>query len=179
MRNKPARTLIVLGSGGHTAEMVEIVKNLDKTKYTPRVYVVANTDKTSKNKIKNIEEALSDKSFELYEIHRSREVKQNYFSSVFSTLLAILSAFPLIYKIQPDLVLCNGPGTCVPICLVAFLFRKMHIIPKSCKIVFLESYCRVNTISLTGKILLHIVDMFVVQWPQLESGKTQYLGKLM
>eukprot|EP00879_Flechtneria_rotunda_P025794 GHRR01027441.1.p2 GENE.GHRR01027441.1~~GHRR01027441.1.p2 ORF type:complete len:104 (+),score=23.07 GHRR01027441.1:593-904(+) len=43
----PVRTMIVLGSGGHTAEMLMLVESMDKQFYNPRVYVVAETDKMS------------------------------------------------------------------------------------------------------------------------------------
>ena len=38
------KTMIVLGSGGHTAEMIYLLETLDLKSLYPRVYVVANTD---------------------------------------------------------------------------------------------------------------------------------------
>src|SRR5690349_15186631 len=52
------RTLIVLGSGGHTTEMFYLLKSLDLKKYSPRVYVIAETDVAStkmNSKLKAIE----------------------------------------------------------------------------------------------------------------------------
>lgn len=43
--SKKVKTVIVLGSGGHTAEMMMVVKNLRTEVYSPRLYVLANTDK--------------------------------------------------------------------------------------------------------------------------------------
>lgn len=40
------------------------------------------------------------------------------------------------------------------------------------KLVFVESACRVKSLSLSGKIMYHIADSFIVQWPQLQ---TQYV----
>ena len=42
-------------TGGHTAEMVRLVKSLGK-QYTPRTYVVAETDKLSADKVTKLEE---------------------------------------------------------------------------------------------------------------------------
>ncbi len=36
--------------GGHTAEMLQLVKSLDPMNYTPRNYIYANTDILSKEK---------------------------------------------------------------------------------------------------------------------------------
>ncbi|XP_055297351.1 UDP-N-acetylglucosamine transferase subunit ALG14 homolog [Sitodiplosis mosellana] len=180
-RRKPVKTLIVLGSGGHTAEMMTIVKQLNKKNYSPRYYILASTDSTSESKVLDFEEPTTSKNdYEIFRIKRSRHVGQSYLTSVFTTIQSIWQCIPLIYQVQPDLVLCNGPGTCVPICLIAFMLKVIGAINVQCKIVFIESFCRVKTVSLSGKILVWISDSFVVQWPQLVnfSPKTKYFGRL-
>lgn len=172
-RKGPARTMIVMGSGGHTAEMLQIVERLDFTRYTPRQYVIAEADKTSVVKVIDVEvhrePDLSKQQYEIVTISRSRHVQQSYFSSIFTTLAAICNSIPLVLRHRPDLILTNGPGTCVPVCLVAFLAKLFFLAP-ACRIVFVESFCRVKSLSLSGKILLWITDLFVVQWPGLANG---------
>lgn len=180
-RNNSAKTLIVLGSGGHTAEMMEIVRRLNRTNYSPRYYVLASTDRSSATKVLEYEEpATSSANYRLFRMHRSRHVGQSYVSAVFTTIRSIFEAIPLVGRLQPDLILCNGPGTCVPICLIAFVFKVLGLLKAQSKIVFVESFCRVNTISLTGRILIYFVDSFVVQWPKLiaYSSKVEYFGQL-
>ena len=157
--------------------MIEIVKKLDKSKYTPRFYVVAEGDKNSVDRVMNIEKDPED--YKLYVITRSRKVHQSYISSIFTTLRSIFDCFPLLLHSQPDLILCNGPSTCVPICLVAFLLKVLYI-HAGCRIAFIESYCRVKTLSLSGWILLYLTDIFVVQWPDVKkiSRKILYFGRL-
>ena len=46
---------MVLGSGGHTTEMVALSRALDKKVYTPRTYIIAETDLLSKIKIEKEE----------------------------------------------------------------------------------------------------------------------------
>ncbi|XP_055631726.1 UDP-N-acetylglucosamine transferase subunit ALG14 homolog [Toxorhynchites rutilus septentrionalis] len=185
-RKGPAKTMIVMGSGGHTAEMLQIVEGLDFTKYTPRQYVIAAADKTSVVKVIDVEVRrepdLAKQDYEIVAITRSRHVQQSYFCSVFTTLTAISNSIPVVVRSRPDLILTNGPGTCVPICLVAFL-TKLFFYNRNCKIVFVESFCRVRSLSLSGKILLWITDLFVVQWPGLVKGsgdgrKVEYFGRL-
>lgn len=180
-RFQSASTLIVLGSGGHTAEMLAILKHLTKEKYSPRYYVLSDTDTTSESKVLQIEEpATSSRDYHILRIKRSRHVGQIYFTSVFTTIQSIFLSIPLAYRIQPDLIICNGPGTCVPICLIAFVLKLFGLLDAQSKIVFVESFCRVQTVSLTGKILIWFIDCFVVQWPQLTqfSRKVKYFGKL-
>lgn len=173
--------MVILGSGGHTTEMLALTNELDKKRYTPRVYVLAGTDTTSEPKVLAQEQdaAGADGEYQILRIGRSRHVGQSYISAVFTTLRSVWQCFPIVYGQRPDLILCNGPGTCVPICLVAFVL-KVFFINTACKIVFIESFCRVRTISLSGKILQRLVDSFVVQWPQLlhgtDASKVHYFG---
>lgn len=151
---------------GHTTEMVEIVKKLKAERYTPRFYIVAEQDQNSVDKLMAIETDKSD--CKIYMITRSRKVHQSYVSSLFTTLRSMLNCIPLLMHASPDLILCNGPATCVPVCLIAFLFKVFYINSR-CKIAFVESYCRVKSLSLSGWILLYLTDIFVVQWPKLSK----------
>ena len=42
-------------SGGHTGEMIRLINGLDPKKFAPRLYLIANTDETSKKKVKDLE----------------------------------------------------------------------------------------------------------------------------
>ncbi|XP_047507239.1 UDP-N-acetylglucosamine transferase subunit ALG14 homolog [Pieris napi] len=170
------RTIFCVGSGGHTSELLKLISQMDMQIYRPRLYIMADTDNTSETKIIKFEN--NDNNYKLSKIPRSRNVNQSFKSSVFSTLYAIYVTIPLIYKFNPNLIFCNGPGTCVPICIVAFIMRCLFLI--DCRIVFVESVCRVRTLSLTGNILQFFVDVFVVQWPQVHKVcfRSKYYGRL-
>ncbi|XP_070498205.1 UDP-N-acetylglucosamine transferase subunit ALG14 [Chironomus tepperi] len=173
-----ANTMIILGSGGHTTEMLEIVKKLNKDRYVPRFYVVSEGDQNSVDKLLSIENDRDD--YKIYVITRSRKVHQSYFSSIFTTLKSFIDCIPLLHHSRPNLILCNGPGICVPVCIVAYLLKVFYI-NTACRIVFIESYCRVKTLSLSGWILLYLTDLFIVQWPELAkkvSRKVMYFGRL-
>lgn len=157
--------------------MLEIVKKLKTEKYTPRFYVVAEEDQNSIEKLTQVETNKED--YTIYFIRRSRQVHQSYLSSIRTTILSILDCFPILVHAKPNLILTNGPGTCVPICLVTFML-KVFFYNSDCKITFIESYCRVKSLSLSGWILLYISDIFVVQWPSIKniSRKIHYFGRL-
>ena len=66
---------------------------------------------------------------------------------------------------RPPQVLVNGPGTCVPVCLAALAYRCVR-----CRQAwYVESIARVDTLSLSGRILYEarVADRVFVQWPQL------------
>ncbi|XP_055484291.1 UDP-N-acetylglucosamine transferase subunit ALG14 homolog isoform X2 [Psammomys obesus] len=135
------RVLIVAGSGGHTTEILRLVGSLSRA-YSPRYYVIAESDEMSAKKIHSFERA------------RAKRDSTNE-------------------------VLCNGPGTCVPICVSALLLGILGI--KKVIIVYVESICRVETLSLSGKILFHLSHYFIVQWPALKEKypKSVYLGRIV
>ncbi|XP_032159037.1 UDP-N-acetylglucosamine transferase subunit ALG14 homolog isoform X1 [Mustela erminea] len=175
--------LVVAGSGGHTTEILRLLENLSNA-YSPRHYIIADTDEMSAHKIHSFEQNRADTTIMLseYYIHRiprSREVQQSWLSTVLTTLYSMWLSFPLTHKVKPDLVLCNGPGTCVPICISALLLGILGI--KKVIIVYVESICRVEHLSLSGKILFHLSDYFIVQWPALKEKypKSVYLGRIV
>nr|XP_005542712.1 PREDICTED: UDP-N-acetylglucosamine transferase subunit ALG14 homolog isoform X1 [Macaca fascicularis] len=177
--------LVVAGSGGHTTEILRLLGSLSNA-YSPRHYVIADTDEMSANKINSFELDRADRDpsnmytkYYIHQIPRSREVRQSWPSTVFTTLHSMWLSFPLIHQVKPDLVLCNGPGTCVPICVSALLLGILGI--KKVIIVYVESICRVETLSLSGKILFHLSDYFIVQWPALKEKypKSVYLGRIV
>jgi beta-1,4-N-acetylglucosaminyltransferase len=114
-------------------------------------------------------------------IFRSREVKQSWFTTVFTSALSLLHAAYVVACVRPELLICNGPGTCVPLCYCAFALRLLGVVSNA-DIVFVESFCRVQRLSLSGRLLYPVADRFLVQWPQLCGagsgyGRAEYLGK--
>ena len=138
-RTHPVKTLVVLGSGGHTTEMLHLLESLKPKLYTPLVFIVADTDTTSMRRVEAFGGRQPDA---ICRIPRSREVGQGYFSSVLTTLWSFLHAFGIVLRIRPDVLLCNGPGTCLPIAVVTIVYRTLGLCVG--KIIFVESFCRVK-----------------------------------
>ncbi|CAG5895633.1 unnamed protein product [Menidia menidia] len=180
-RKGPVAVLVVAGSGGHTTEILRLMECLSAA-YTPVHYVVADTDRMSEEKICAFEKSKqsnAESQFTICRIPRSREVHQSWSSSVLSTLKALRYSLPLVFRLRPDMVLCNGPGTCVPLCVAALLLGILGM--KKVLIVYVESICRVQTLSLTGKILYLVSDYFFVQWSSLRDKypKSIFLGRIV
>ncbi|MCI23124.1 UDP-N-acetylglucosamine transferase subunit ALG14, partial [Trifolium medium] len=93
--SKPVSTLIILGSGGHTAEMLNLLAALQKDRFNPRFYIAAATDNMSLQKAMLLENSLASETgadvadtAQFMKIYRSREVGQSYVTSVWTTLIA-------------------------------------------------------------------------------------------
>jgi beta-1,4-N-acetylglucosaminyltransferase len=176
------KTCFVLGSGGHTTELLRIVKTMGP-QYSPRVYILADTDKMSETRVRETEGekgGVVNEDYALFRIPRSREVRQSYLSSFFTTLNSIAASIPIMFSIRPDVIICNGPGTCVPICILGALLD-MFLIKKNL-IVFVESIARVKALSLSGELLyrFRIADKILVQWQEQKDlyPRVEMIGRL-
>ncbi|KAK9763808.1 UDP-N-acetylglucosamine transferase subunit [Basidiobolus ranarum] len=181
-RVEACKALFFLGSGGHTAEMLQLINSLELKKYSPRIYVCADSDALSENKVKEYENtkgSLEGVEYRVYKIPRARQVGQSLLSTPPSVLKALLFSVKFIFSERPELVVCNGPGSCVPICILALVLKVLGI--QDTTIVYVESFARVKTLSLTGKLLYPLVDRFLVQWPELKEiyPGAEYLGILI
>lgn len=184
--NVCVRVLAVLGSGGHTAEMLRVLPSLCANKaYVHIDFVLAETDTSSRASAERLQEELSRAKRPLppiafHTIPRSREVGQSYASSVFTTIRATATAVATVIGCRCDLILCNGPGTCLPVCMIARASTLVML--RATKIVYIESVARVRTLSLTGRIVwtLGLADAFFVQWHELTARYpgSIFLGRL-
>ncbi|MBN2067461.1 MAG: polysaccharide biosynthesis protein [Candidatus Diapherotrites archaeon] len=85
-------------------------------------------------------------------------------------LVNILQSLWIFLKERPSAVVSTGADTAIPTCFIAKLFGS--------KVAFIESFCRVASPSLSGKMMYGKADLFLVQWKQnLEFfPKAKYRG---
>lgn len=121
--SRPLNVMVVLGSGGHTAEMLTCLAALDRQRYRRLVYVAADSDSASVRRAleqdarlagstpENLSTASASSSPSSLEvasdvelIPRARRVGQSYITSVPTTLWSIMWCFGLIWRRRPDLV---------------------------------------------------------------------------
>ena len=60
---------------------------------------------------------------------------------------------------KPDMVICTGVLAMIPLCIIAKLSGK--------KLIYIESFAKVTSGTLTGKLLYRFADRFYVQWEQM------------
>lgn len=162
---------ILLGSGGHTGELCEMLNNFRMERLSKLNVLITATDKTSESFFRNYvkryhgsEEKSIFGKLNVYYLPRTNEVKQSKISSVFTTLRSLVTSFILIVKslLNTTHFISNGPGTCVPLFYIFFLLKIIRL--SSTKLIFIESWCRVKDLSLAGKLIKPIVNEFIVHW---------------
>jgi beta-1,4-N-acetylglucosaminyltransferase len=172
--------LIVLGSGGHTAEMLLMTRNLVLEKWKRRTWVVSSGDGFSAKKAGEVEEELYTRGGEkwvgesdILTIPRARKVHQPLWTTPISSLQCLWACLKVLGRWDaPDLILTNGPGTGVIVVLASLILRFCDFSGSGAgrtRIVYVESLARVRKLSLSGRLLVRIVDRFLVQWRELEG----------
>ena len=72
----------------------------------------------------------------------------------------IMSCFYLL-KLRPRCVVSTGALSCIPFCLLSKLF--------GIKLIFIESFAKTSSPTLTGRLMYRIADRFYVQWESMLS----------
>ncbi|MCR5421070.1 MAG: UDP-N-acetylglucosamine--LPS N-acetylglucosamine transferase [Lachnospiraceae bacterium] len=67
-------------------------------------------------------------------------------------------AFKVLSREKPELIVSCGAAVAVPFFYVGKLF--------GAKLIYIEVYDRINSSSLTGKLVYPITDKFIVQWEE-------------
>jgi beta-1,4-N-acetylglucosaminyltransferase len=177
--------MVLQGSGGHTTEMLTMLKaytKFDNIAY--RLHVVTQGDNSSRKQILDFEDWRASQrtrvsgAYDIHTIPRARMVGQSWLTTPFTFLGsfrgiwdALRVSLPLsssiTSKIQyPDAILMNGPGTAFVVAAIVHMMKILSIIPLNrAHIIYVESFTRVDSLSLTGKLLWwsDMADIFITQ----------------
>ena len=191
--------VIVLGSGGHTAEMMSLLRGMDPRRWAHRTYVVSSGDHFSDGKARDIEARIQTKytrsstpsqkgtshpvigKWEVATVPRARKIHQPLYTAPITSLLSLIGSLTALSQAAktsivapseyPDLIITNGPATAVIVILASVVLKFFGLAPRQkMKVIYVESWARVRTLSLSGKVLLRmgVCDEFVVQWEVLQ-----------
>lgn len=91
----------------------------------------------------------------------------------FNMLIVAIQSLRIILKENPRVIVSTGADVTIPLCYLGRFF--------GAKVIFIESVCRVNDLSPTGKITYPIANLFLVQWKKLTKkyGKAEYWGTVL
>lgn len=95
-------------------------------------------------------------------------------TSVWRMARATVWAAKILLRERPDVLISLGAEIAIPFFYLAKVFN--------IKTLFIESWCRISTLSKTGQLLYPIADEFWVQWPQLlrvAGPKAHYKGAVV
>lgn len=181
--------MVLFGSGGHSTEMLLLTKSANLTenaKVKKLIYVISEDDNLICRKIDQEMHNYKgmQRKLETVTLRRARRVGQSYLTAIWTTIIGIIHSIYLIHTHKPKLCLTNGPAISV---VVSLSIRFLQVITfgryYKCDIIYIESFCRTRTLSLSGKIIYHsrLANEFYVQWPALRVlyPRAKYKGVLV
>jgi beta-1,4-N-acetylglucosaminyltransferase len=156
------KTLVVLGDGGHSTEMLALLKLLGSNyEYS---YMMSTTDTTSEGKI--------TWAGPIYRVPPPLGKHARYRRPI-RTIGPILRQLAVLLRVRPKVILSTGANIAIPISVFGRLL--------GVKVIHIETGSRVYTMSSTGKAMYRIAHLFFVQWEQLQRDypKAIYAGRLL
>lgn len=136
------KVCFVASSGGHLEEISRLRKIESR-------YVSFLVTEKSDFEVKDF----CEKKYYIYQMNR----RELLFLPKFIWLF--VKAWRILRKEKPDYVITTGALVAYPFCVLAKLMKK--------KVIYIESFARVNHASLTGKLLYKFADLFLVQWEDM------------
>lgn len=105
------------------------------------------------------EKTMYNHQFELCPIYFTKQVNRQNLLFIFPLFYNVLFSLYILMKERPNLIVSTGVLSTLPLCLFA----------KACgrKVIYIESFAKVNSATLTGKVMYKIADVFYVQWPEM------------
>lgn len=158
---------------------------------THRRYLISSGDKMSENHLLEYEGELKELcstkgsnagTYDTMTVTRARRVHQPLWSTPVTGFASVVGILPVLLsppksntgkeKRLPSHIFSNGPATAFFVALTVHFLKMMYIVPEdSMKFVYIESWARISTLSLTGKLLYFTgtADLFLVQHEAVAS----------
>lgn len=149
------KVMFISSVGGHLTQMLQLSSIFNNYKY------VLVTEKTEVTK------NLNQKYHTEFLLYGSRQYIVSY---LFKFTLNIIKSLYLFLKYRPKVIITTGTHTAVPMCYIGWLFRR--------KVIFIESFAKRTSPTLSGRLVYPIASVFVVQWESMLKfyPKAQYWG---
>ena len=140
------KVLFISSTGGHLSELMQLKSMFDKYDF----HII--TEKTKSNMY------LKDKypnkvNYLVY------GTKSNFLVYPFKLIYNSFKSLYFYFKIKPKVIITTGAHTAGPMCCIGKIFGS--------KIIYIESFANITTKTVTGRIVYHFADLFIVQWESM------------
>lgn len=143
-----SKVMFISSVGGHLSELIQMKDLMEKYE---GCIVTEKNEGTSK--LKDIYKGRIS-----FLAHTSRKP---FIKFIFKFTFNILKSILIYIKFRPKIIITTGAGCVVPMCYIGKLMGS--------KIIYIESFARVQTLSMTGKNIYKIADLFFVQHEELKD----------
>jgi len=151
---KKLRVCLVSSAGGHTSQLLKLSESWKGSRSCWITTVDVVKEKLSKY----------GKVYVVGECNRRHPLR---------VLMVLMRCIRIVLSERPDVVISTGAAAG---CIVCFLSKLL-----GAKIVWIDSVTNVYRLSLSGRLVRRIADLFLVQWPELAEKYpgVEYAGEVI
>ncbi|SHK16894.1 Oligosaccharide biosynthesis protein Alg14 like [Clostridium cavendishii DSM 21758] len=80
---------------------------------------------------------------------------------IFKFIKIFISSAKIFFKEKPDAIVTTGVLATIPMAIMCKIFRR--------KVIYIESFAKINSPTLTGKLMYKFADLFLVQWESMKK----------
>ena len=151
---KKLRVCLVSSAGGHTSQLLELAESWKGND----AFWVTTSDviKEKLSKYGNVDV--------VGECNRQQPWR---------VFVVLMQCIRIVFRERPDIVISTGAASGCMVCFLSKLF--------GAKIVWIDSITNVYRLSLSGRLVRRIADLFLVQWPELAEkyDNVEYAGAVI
>lgn len=136
---------LVSSTGGHFMELMQLLPALEGYHF----YIVTEKNPSTIS--------IVEKYPHYYLLQQQRRGWMFLFKFTYNIIMSVI----YLLKEKPAIVITTGAGASYPTCKCAKMMGK--------KIIYIESFAKLNNESVTGKMIYPFADKFFVQWPEMLS----------
>lgn len=155
MEQKKKKVCLISSSGGHLEQIKQLKEVTTRYDY---FYVVTRTKAT---------EAMKQNKYIVSDL-----IRTNKFVSCVRMVKMMIEQLGIFLKERPDVIITTGAAVAIPMCVIGKIFKR--------KVIYIESFARINTPNKTGQLIYKFADLFIIQWEELEKHypKAVYGGSI-
>ena len=153
-KHKQLRICLAASAGGHISQLLKLAESWDRYE----TFCVTTT------------QVVRDKLSGFGEVYVVGECNREHPVRVIAVLLRCIR---IMFRQKPDVVISTGAAAG---CMLCFLGKMI-----GAKVVWIDSITNVERLSLSGRMVRYIADLFLVQWPELAGRykRVEFVGTIV
>lgn len=146
MKKSNKKVLFISSTGGHLSEMLRLSPMFKKYDY----HIITEKTKSNMYLLKKYPDKVN---FLVY------GTKSKFLVYPFKLIYNCFKSLYFYIKIRPNVIITTGAHTAGPMCCIGKLFGS--------KIIYIETLANSKTKTVTGRLIYHFADLFIVQWEEM------------
>lgn len=140
------KVCLISSTGGHFMQLKQLITLASKYDF----YIVTEDNEISRSFQKKT-------GYKIY--YLEQQERNNLLKFAIKVLKNMYFSFKYVIKERPDVIISTGAGSTVFTCILGKIV--------GCKIIYIESFAKIDSPTKSGKLVYKFADRFYVQWEEM------------